>query len=586
MNSLSTQDIDPSIKERVQYWLEANFDDETKKEIVNLIENDREGLIDAFYTTLTFGTGGLRGIMGAGSNRMNIYTIRWATQGLANYLKKEFTKNQELRVAIGYDSRHHSKSFAEESARVLAGNGIKVFLFPALRPTPLVSFACRYYKCQSAIMITASHNPPSYNGYKVYWDDGAQVLPPHDKSIINEVNCLHDPDLVSLASLSSPLITLMGSEVEEAYFKAIVAERLWGDEKNRSQLKILYSSLNGTGITMVPEALHRYGFTSIGYVEEQKEPNGDFPTTARPNPEEEAALRLGMKKLMKEEYDIFVATDPDADRMGVVVRHKGNPVILTGNQIACIAAEYVCRARVENGQMPKNGALVKSIVTTELFRAISKAHGASCFDVLTGFKFIAEKIREWESSGEFSYLFGAEESYGYLLGTHARDKDAVIATCMISEIANLAKNEGKTLVDFLEELYRAHGVYREGLVSLEFQEGKEGSDRIKEIMQRLRMKAPTTLAGHAVTRIGDLLISKWKYLKDNREESILLPKSDVLILELEDQSKIVIRPSGTEPKMKIYLMVKEKGPGAIEELIIRADEKAATFGKELKAFIE
>lgn len=567
--------MDPAIEERVHYWLEAGFDENTKQQVADLVKKKSKELVDAFYTNLAFGTGGLRGIMGVGSNRMNKYTVRWATQGLANYLKSQFKAEKKLRVAIGYDSRQNSRFFAEESARVLAGNGIQVFLFSQLRPTPLVSFACRYHMAQAAIMVTASHNPPSYNGYKVYWSDGAQVLPPHDTGIIDEVNKLRDPDLVQLAPLADPNISEMGEEEDEAYYKAIMSLQLWPEETGTHELKILYSPLHGTGITIVPEALRRFGFTQVAFVEEQKEPDGSFPTTSRPNPEEPQALKLGINKLIKEGHDLFIATDPDADRMGVVVRHQGRAQILSGNQIACIAAEYVCLARKENGAFPENAAFVKTIVTSELFRAIVTSHKATCFDVLTGFKYIAEKIREWEQTGTYHYLFGAEESYGCLLGTHVRDKDACIATCMMAEIALFAKKQKKTLVDLLDDLYRRYGVYREELISLDFEESKEGKERMQMMMHTFREKTPSDIAGIPVIRVEDL--------NKKKEAPNALPQADVLILELNDESKIVIRPSGTEPKVKIYLMVKEIDPTpSLDAAKKRADTKVTTLTTSIK----
>ncbi len=568
-------EMDPAIKERVRYWLGANFDEETKKEVRALIEKGPQELIDAFYTTLAFGTGGLRGVMGVGSNRMNKYTIRWATQGLATYLQKQYAPHVQLKVAIGYDSRNNSQMFAREAARVLAGNGIEVFLFPHLCPTPLVSFACRHLQCHAAIMITASHNPPKYNGYKVYWNDGAQVLPPHDRGIIEEVSRLNDPDQVRLAPADDPRIILIGREVEEAYLQAIKSLQLWPDETGGEQLKILYSSLHGTGITIVPGAFRCYGFPNVAFVEEQKEPDGAFPTTPRPNPEEKAALQLGIDKLLKTDCDVFFATDPDADRIGVVVKHQGEAVLLTGNQVACIAAEFVCRARKAAGKMPSNAAFVKTIVTTELFKAIVQSHKASCFDVLTGFKYVAEKIRQWESDGQFCYLFGGEESYGYLLGTKVRDKDAVCSACMLAEIALQAKKHGKTLVDLLNDIYAQHGMYQEGLISLEFPDSKEGKEHMQMLMEKLRTETPASLSNIQVVKVGDLLSQQWRDSVTGVVTPIELPSTEGVILILKDGSKIVIRPSGTEPKMKVYLMVAEtegSNIGAKERAILKIEK--------------
>ncbi len=579
------QKLNPEIQNRVRYWLEKNFDDASKKDIAALIENDQEALVDAFYTTLSFGTGGMRGLMGTGTNRMNIYTVRWATQGLATYILKTVLTGEKS-VAIGYDSRHNSKLFAQEAARVLAGNGITVYLFSELRPTPLVSFACRFHHCTAAIMVTASHNPPQYNGYKVYWDDGAQVLPPHDAGIINEVKALNDPDQVKLAPLASPLVHFMAKEVDDAYLNAITPLQLWPKlcQEKGSSLKILYSSLNGTGITMVPAALKRFGFTDLNFVDEQIIPDGDFPTCKKPNPEEKAALQLGINKLLEESCDIFVATDPDCDRLGVVVRHNNTAVALTGNQIICIAAEYICQAK----PLPQKAAFIKTIVTTELFRHIVEAHKATCFDVLTGFKYIAEKIRQWQSiPGSYEFVFGGEESYGCLLGTVVRDKDAVLSTCLMSEIALFAKQQNKTLVDLLDDIYKRYGMYVEDLVSVDFEETKEGKDKMQAGMQSLRKNPPTHILRNSVIKIADLLESKWRTLATNKIEPIDLPISDVLIYQLDDTSRIVIRPSGTEPRIKIYVLSKESAEKietlGLEAVKAEAQTKAAALAKEIKS---
>lgn len=558
MNSTLLEKLDPEIQNRVRYWLDKNFDSQTKQEITTLLEQDIKALVDAFYTTLSFGTGGMRGLMGPGTNRMNVYTIRWATQGLATYIKK--TVKTAASVAIGYDSRHNSKLFAEEAARVLAGNGIEVYLFSELRPTPLVSFACRYHKCTAAIMVTASHNPPEYNGYKVYWDDGAQVLPPHDKGIIDEVKVLYDPDAVLLADLSSPKIHLMGKEVDDAYLKAITPLQLWPELclQKGGQVKILYSSLHGTGITMVPKALTRFGFTNVCYVDPQIIPDGNFPTCKKPNPEEKAALKLGIDKLLQESCDIFIATDPDCDRLGVVVRHKDAAVALTGNQIICIAAEYVCQALIAKNVMPEKAAFVKTIVTSELFRKIVEGYKGACFDVLTGFKYIAEKIRQWEQTpGSYEFVFGGEESYGCLLGSVVRDKDAVISSCLLSEIALYAKQQNKTLVDLLDDIYKQYGVYVEHMESVDFAETKEGKEQMQAAMNRMRQNEPLRVLDSSVAKIADLLVLQWHTLSTATYEPIDLPVSDVLIIELEDSTRIVIRPSGTEPRVKVYVLTKE-----------------------------
>ncbi len=579
-------DLDAAARKRIIDWLEDDVDPKARQEVLRLIHEDQKGLIDAFYTTLSFGTGGLRGIMGPGSNRMNEHTVSAATQGLANYMLKTLP-NELLRVAIGYDSRHQSSFFAKTAATVLSANGIQVFLFEALRPTPLVSFACRYKTCGAAIMITASHNPANYNGYKVYWSDGAQVLPPHDIGIIKEVSLVQARSQIKKASFPNERITMMGQEVDEAYLGAITPFLFEGEVRDQlrynSKIKILYSSLHGTGITMVPKALERFGFSNIGHVEEQKEPNGDFPTTVSPNPEEMAALQLGINKLEHERYDLFIATDPDCDRIGVVVRHHDKAVRLTGNEVACIACDFVCKKY----KLSNHAACVKTIVTSDLFRVICDSYQVACFEVLTGFKYIAQKIREWESQKDgYRYLFGGEESYGYLLGTHVRDKDAVILACLLAEIAAFLQKEGKTFVDYLHELYKTHGVYRERLCTIEFEEGKIGKEKQKQLLDRLRTSPPTSFAGCPVKCFVDYKFLIRKDFTDHTEEKILLPSSDVLLFELEDRSKIFVRPSGTEPKTKIYLMAHEVyKEGSIETAIARCDAKLERF-KEVMLSIE
>lgn len=571
---------DEYISQQVDYWLKASFDDATKKEIQRLQREDKKALIDAFYTNLSFGTGGLRGIMGVGPNRMNAYTVGWATQGLANYLKKCFPDDSELRVAIGYDSRNNSKEFALQSAAVLAANGIRAFVFNELRPTPLVSFACRYHHCQAAIMVTASHNPPSYNGYKVYWGDGAQVLPPHDTGIIQEVACLHDPAQIKQVALDDPLIVYMGKEVDEAYLKAIASVMHMPKQASAKEpVHILYSSLHGTGITLMLDALKQFGFTNVSTVEKQCIPDGNFPTCLRPNPEEKEALALGIAQMMQSDCDLFIATDPDADRVGVVVLHNNEPVILNGNQIAAILAYFIC----ESMPLPEKAAFVKTIVTTELFREIVEGHAATCFDVLTGFKYIAEKIRIWQDQVDgYHYIFGGEESYGYLFGTHVRDKDAIISASLIARAAQFAKEQGKTLVDLLNQLYLQYGLYVEELVSVNFEESRAGKEAMQKIMNTFREAPPKELAGEKIVRIADLTCGIWTNSSTGTTEQIDLPVSDVLIWELEKGTKIVLRPSGTEPKMKVYLMLKEpKGFSNLEEAKAKIEAKAKQIKSEL-----
>ena len=554
--------------EKIETWLHGSYDEKTKAEIRLLLEQDPGTLADAFFKDLSFGTGGMRGIMGVGTNRVNIYTIRRATQGLCNYLKKQpFPK---ISVFIGYDVRHHSKEFAEEAARVFAGGGVEVFLTRDICPTPLVSFGCRHFHCQAAVMITASHNPKQYNGYKVYWQDGAQVVPPHDTGIMEEVFLVSEqihpvPDHKNfpenfcgrvLAPLDSPLIRYIGDELDASYLPHL--QQLY-PELDKSSLKILYSPLHGTGIRLVPKALKSLGYTRVSLVEKQSKPDGDFPFASKPNPEESSALELGKQQLLQEKDDLFIATDPDADRIGVVV---AGGIAFSGNQTACLLLDHICLALTEKKQFPPNAAFVKTIVTTELFAKIAKHYGGACIDVLTGFKYIAEKIAEWEACFDgYQYIFGAEESYGCLFGTFVRDKDAISTACLVAEAAALAKREGLTLQERLYALYRKHGVHREALASLAFGESMEGMQEMQSLMQRLRDNPPKTLAGQKVMQVEDYLLGHKG-----------LPPSDVLRLWLQDQSKLVIRPSGTEPKVKIYAEVVREVREDVEREIAQSDK--------------
>lgn len=533
--------VEAFILKRIQEWLDGPYDEETKN---YLRTHKPEELIDAFYTDLSFGTGGLRGIMGIGTNRINRYTIQIATQGLANYILKQKIKSPS--VMIGYDSRHHSLLFAQEAARVLAANKIKVYLLKELRPTPYISFATRYKRSTSGIMITASHNPAIYNGYKVYWSDGAQVVSPHDTRIMDQVHAISSIRDVKITDLKDPLIEILDTEpLDAAYLDAIRPLQLFPNEnrKRGSSLNIIYTSLHGTGITICPKALQDWGFTTIHYVEEQIKPDGDFPTVKFPNPEFKETLQMGIDKLVKTNSDLLIANDPDADRAGVVVMHQNSPVILTGNQIASICVYYLSEILTQRHTMPEKGAFVTTIVTTELLKIIANHFGKPCFEVLTGFKYIGEKIDLWEQGkeGAFQFLYGAEESYGSLRGTHARDKDAPVASCLISEIALYVKQQGKTLVDYLNRIYAQFGVFKEKQLSINYNPGKEGMEAMQKAMQTLRKNPPNQIAGKAVIFSADY------------EKGIDgLPQSDVLLYRLADQSKLIIRPSGTEPKLKIY----------------------------------
>lgn len=578
MDNKTALKLDAATQRNVDEWLQGDYDEKTKAEIRKLLAENPTEILDAFYTTLSFGTGGLRGIMGVGSNRMNRYTVAAATQGLANYINQQPRSPQGHSVLIGYDSRNHSREFAEEAAQVLAGNKIKVFIFKDIRPTPLVSFGCRFKGCSSAIMITASHNPPEYNGYKVYWNDGAQILPPHDKNIISEVNKIENPSQVKKAAgTKDPLIVWVGDDIDEAYLKAVKPlQRYPEDNKSKGKsLKIVYTSLHGTGITMVPKILNDWGFSQFSLVEKQVIPDGNFPTAHHPNPEEKPALKLGIAQLTTEQADLFIATDPDCDRMGVVCRHGNDIKIFNGNQIACLCLYHLFQSKV-----PENAAFVKTVVTTELFKAICDAYHKPCFDVLTGFKYISEKIRDWERDPKgIQFLFGAEESYGYLLGTEARDKDAIIMSALIAEASLQAKLQSKTLWDVLQKIYRKFGFYHEDLVSLQFEETKAGREQMKKGIERIQAEHPKEFIKIPVSIVEDYQNLIRKDLNTGKTEKITLPKTEMLVFWLKDNSKLVVRPSGTEPKIKLYCGVSYKEYTSLEVIQKQADAHA----KELLA---
>lgn len=545
-----------NVEKRIRSWLDGPFDPETKAEIRRMQEHDPKGLADAFFKDLSFGTGGMRGIMGIGTNRMNVYTIRMATQGLANYVAKMCGAGAV--VFVGYDVRHHSREFAEETAKVFAGNGMRVLLSKEISPTPLVSFACRYYKCQAAVMITASHNPPQYNGYKVYWSDGCQVVPPHDEGIMAEVAKIKSPDQVRIGKEFEEV----GSEIDVAYLAELKKLQLLS-EASATVLNIVYTNLHGTGIRLVPKALKLWGYRHLSIVSEQSTLDGSFPTAHSPNPEEEKALHLGSEQLVREQGDILIATDPDADRIGVVALDHNKPVRLTGNQFACLCLHHICTTLVAKNAFPANAAFIKTIVTTELFKTIAEAFGGKCFDVLTGFKYIGEQIGIWETAFDsYQYIFGAEESYGCLFGTFVRDKDAISASCLIAEVAALAKKQNLSLVDRLYQIYQKYGLHRESLTNLAFSDSQAGMEQMGALMERLRKSAPTHIADQAVTSLEDYLHGIGN-----------LPSSDVLRFWLADGSKIVIRPSGTEPKVKIYAEVVEKKFTHLEQAIASCDAR-------------
>lgn len=583
--------LDPTTQHNVDLWLNGNYDAETKEQIRKLLKENPKEIVDAFYTNLKFGTGGLRGIMGVGTNRMNRYTVGAATQGLANYLKMQpKPPTGQYTVLIGYDSRNNSRSFAEETAKVFAGNGIKVYLFKNIRPVGLVSFGCRLKKCSAAVMITASHNPPQYNGYKVYWSDGAQVLPPHDQGIIDEAEKITDVSQIKMVnSITDSLIEFVDGEIDEPYLKDIVPLQCYPEQNHKygPTLSVVYTSLHGTGITMIPRALPAWGFTQIHYVEQQIIPDGNFPTAPSPNPEEKSALKLGMELLKKVNGDILIANDPDADRVGVVVNHHGEQVILTGNQTACICLEHLCEALTKLKRMPEKAAFVKTIATTEMFKTIVTAYKKQCFDVLTGFKYIAQLINEWEAEPNGNkYVFGGEESYGYLLGTLSRDKDAILSSDLICEVALNAKLQGKTMADLLHDLYIKYGVFVDKLLSLKFEESKEGKEKMAKGFAQLQKDPPTSINGIDVVALEDYDNSVKTFLKNGTTEPLELPKSNCLLFWLADESKLLIRPSGTEPKIKIYCGVVRKKFDSVEEALKEGDIHADSLVKALKQHLD
>lgn len=539
-------------KKRANEWLNGNIDDATRNEIKQMLSNpDPKLLIDSFYKNLEFGTGGLRGVMGAGSNCMNIYTVGIATQGLANYLKKSFS-GKEIKVAIAHDSRNNSRKFAEVTADIFSANGITVYLFPALRPTPLLSFALRNLKCQSGVVITASHNPKEYNGYKAYWDDGAQLVPPHDKNVITEVNSISSFDQVKFKGDKSKIIAV-STDVEDAYYhevnKLIPRQDAIRKEKD---IPLVYSSLHGAGITMVPECLKRLGFTNVIIVKEQEEPNGDFPTVQSPNPEEQSAMKMALAKAKEVNAELLMGTDPDTDRVGFGIKNeKGEFYLLNGNQAFALMMYFI----LKNYKDKKDAYIAKTIVTTELIDTMAEALDVECHNTLTGFKYIAELMTNLE--GKKKFIAAGEESYGYMVGDFVRDKDAVSACAFFSAMAAIAKADGFTLHESLINMYHEFGFYKEGLVNL-VRKGAEGEQQIKDMMEKFRKDPPLTIGGEKIVRVLDYKTGIEKNILQGSEKKLSLPKSDVLQFYTWENSKISVRPSGTEPKIKFYISVNTK----------------------------
>lgn len=572
--------MDTAIQAKINTWLTGSFDEDTRQEIKKLQQENETDLADAFYRNLEFGTGGLRGIMGVGTNRMNKYTVGMATQGYANYLKQSFPG--EVKVAIAHDSRNNSRFFAETTAGVFAANGIKVYLFESLRPTPELSFAIRHLGCQGGVVCTASHNPKEYNGYKAYWNDGAQLVPPHDKNVIKEVEKISSVDEVKFTG-GEENITLIGREIDEAYMDMVKGLSVYPDVIARQHdLKIVYTPIHGTGIKLVPEVLQRFGFTNVTIVEEQAEPNGNFPTVAYPNPEEKETMSIGLKKAESLDADILLGTDPDADRVGIGIRdNHGKWVLMNGNQTAVLAFNYLIEARRTKGIAQPNDMVITTIVTTGMIDEIAAANKVACYRVLTGFKWIAEMIREKE--GKENYIVGGEESFGLMIGDKIRDKDAVSAVALLCEMAAYEKEKGRSLFDKLIELYIQHGFYKEDLISIT-KKGMDGQQQIAAMMEAFRAQPPQTINGSPVVKLLDYELQQGKNPQTGETWPITLPKSNVLQFILEDGSIISARPSGTEPKIKFYFSIKEKleNTADFDKVNAQLDEKIKAIVKDMK----
>ncbi|MBN2666083.1 MAG: phospho-sugar mutase [Bacteroidales bacterium] len=566
------------IRSRAQQWLAPEFNEETRREVREMLEKDEKKLVDAFYQDLEFGTGGLRGIMGAGTNRMNIYTLGMATQGLSNYLIKEF-RDKNIRVAIAHDCRNNSRYFAETAADIFSANGFEVFLFVDLRPTPELSFAIRHYKCQSGIVITASHNPPEYNGYKAYWDDGGQVVPPHDKGVIDEVRKITSVSQIRFDSKKDK-IKIIGKETDELFLREVLKMSINPEiNKKHSDTGIVFTPIHGTGGTLVPAALRLFGFTNIITVPEQDVVDGNFPTVKSPNPEEPAALAMAIDKAKKTGAEIVMATDPDADRLGIALRNPNNEfVLLNGNQTGVLLIHYILSQFKARNKYKGNEYIIKTVVTTDLMDRIAESYNVKCYNVLTGFKYFADLMRKLE--GREKYIGGGEESYGFLPGDYVRDKDAVASCALFAEMAAFAKENGKTLFDQLTDIYLEYGLYKEKLINI-VRKGAEGAGEIKAMMAGYRSNPPKMINNSPVVSINDYSTLVSTNSLTGETGKIDLPKSDVLQFFLEDGSKISVRPSGTEPKIKFYF--------SVNTLLASADKLEETekaLDKKIKGIIE
>ena len=570
-------------RERYEGWLNDPYFDEATKEELRSIANDDNEIKERFYKDLEFGTAGLRGIIGAGTNRMNIYTVRKATQGLANYIISK--DGQKKGVAIAYDSRRMSPEFADEAALCLGANGIKAYVFDSLRPTPELSYAVRSLGCIAGINITASHNPPEYNGYKVYWEDGAQITPPHDKGIMDEVKAVEDYNTVKTMGLeeakAAGMYEVIGSSVDDGYIAELKKQVIHQDSIDAvgNELKIVYSPLHGTGNIPARRILEELGFKNVYVVKEQELPDGEFPTVSYPNPEAKEAFELGLKLAEEVDADLVLATDPDADRLGVDVKDakSGEYKVLTGNMSGCLLADYEIGQRKATKGLPEDGYLIKTIVTSNLADAIAKGYDIGLIEVLTGFKFIGQQILGFETTGKGSYLFGFEESYGCLIGTHARDKDAIVATMALCEAAAYYKTQGKTLWDAMVDMYDKYGYYKDDIQSITLK-GIEGLQKIQEILETLRKNPPAEVGGYKVVKARDYQAETIKDIATGEVTGTGLPKSNVLYYDLTDDAWLCVRPSGTEPKVKFYYGIKGSS-------LADADEKSAKLGEEVLSMI-
>lgn len=578
---MSNQELLEQVKAKANLWLEGNYDEETKKQVKHLLENDEKELIESFYRELEFGTGGLRGIMGAGTNRMNIYTVGMATQGLSNYINKNFKSLDEIKVAVAHDCRNNSRLFAETVSNIFAANGFKVYLFDALRPTPELSYAIRHFGCQSGVVITASHNPKEYNGYKAYWDDGAQVIAPHDKNIIAEVEKIKNVDEIKFSG-NPQNIQILGEEFDEKYINMVKGLSLNPEViEKQKDLKIVYTPIHGTGVKLVPMALKAIGFNNVFNVPEQDVVSGDFPTVHSPNPEETAALKMAMDKAVEVDADLVMATDPDSDRVGVACKdNTGKFAILNGNQTAALLTYYLVSQWSKREKLSGKEFVVKTVVTSELISDIPTKYNVEYFDCLTGFKWIADVIRKNE--GKKTFIGGGEESYGYMVGDAVRDKDAISACSMVAELAAWAKDQGRSLFELMLDIYKEFGFYLEDLVSV-VRKGKEGAEEIQQMMANFRNTPPTTINGSKVSQIIDYDKSEIFEPLTGKVKTIDMPKSNVLQFITEDGSKVSVRPSGTEPKIKFYFSVKDalNSDAEFPEVKARLENKISAIKKDL-----